>query len=120
MSKGVSSINDRVRADYQKHQEKLEATRRQAKELEQLLATVRARETELFQAIVSTQIEVSLTDKQAQLASALMLSLEEEQRRKAILSKEEIKAEVQERTHHDKAEKIKALEDQIKKVGNLL
>lgn len=64
--------------------------------MEQELAASMAREVKLSQAIKTSQTEVNLTDEQAQIASALVLSLEEEQKRKAIPSKEEIKAEAQE------------------------
>lgn len=53
------------------------------------------------------------------IASALVLSLEEERKRKAIPNKKEIMVEAQERLHQEKAEEMKALEDQIRMMGDL-
>lgn len=113
----TSFATEKVKADQQRRREELEATRCQADELKQTLAIVWAREVELSQTIEATPAKISSLDEEAQLASALVLSLEEEQRRKAIPSEEEVRAE----SHgcQDVTVRMKALEDQIKKVGGL-
>lgn len=60
-----------------------------------------------------------MTDEQAQIVSAYEMSLEEEQKRKILLSEDKIWVEAQERSHNDKVEKVKSLEDQFKKMGDL-
>lgn len=114
----ISSTIKKVKVDHQKRREEPEITRHQAKELDQSLAAVRARDIELSQAIEAIRTEFSTLNEEAQLASAFMLSLEE-RRRKAILSMEEARAEAREHTHQDTLERIKVLEDQIWRMGNM-
>lgn len=97
--------------------EELKATIRQTKELKWALTLVWAKEVELSQTIEAARTEISLLDEETQFASTLMLSLEKEQRRKAISSEKEVRAKAP--LCHDVVEKMKGLEDQIWQIGDL-
>lgn len=57
-----------------------------------------------------------MVDDQAQISFACVLSLEEEQKKKVLPSEKKIQAEAQKCSHRDKAEKVRALEDLIKRI----
>lgn len=53
------------------------------------------------------------------MSSACLVSLEEEVQKLAALSQDIIRVEAWERLHQDEADKVKKLEDQLKKLGRL-
>lgn len=118
-SQEVSSIAEGVRAQYQKCRDDLEAVKHQVEEIKQTLAAAKDREAELSQALEASRSDVNATKEQVQIASTLVLSFEEEQKKKTLPSEEEIKPKAQECLYHDKAEKVKALKDQIRRMANL-
>lgn len=61
-SQEVFSIAEEVKARHQKRQNDLETTKRQIEEMEQALAIVRTRETELSQAVEASRTEVNMAD----------------------------------------------------------
>lgn len=115
----VFSIFERLRAQHQKCRDDLEADKRQVEEMEQALAAAKASEAELSQAPEASRPKVNVSEEQVQIASALVLPLEEEWKKKILPSEEEIRAAAQECLYHDKAKKVKALEDQISRMVDL-
>lgn len=115
----LSSTAEKVVARYQKSREELESNRRLVEEAERTLAAMKAGETKLLQVVKASREEMHAAEDQASIASACVSSLEDEWQRKMVLSEEEIRAEARERLHQDKADRVKELEEHIKKLGYL-
>lgn len=83
------------------------------------LVDAKAREAELLKATEASRVQAGEAEDRAMIASACMMSLEEERLRTIALSPDELRDEAREHLHHAKVDKVNELQDQIKKLGRL-
>lgn len=97
----------------------IKAIERQIKETERALAILKAKKTELTPGVEASREEMHVAEDRASIATVCALSLEVKEERKAASSEEDRRVEAQERLHKDQADRVRELEDQIKRLARL-